>query len=176
MDCRRSEKNIISTVCVGNLSSSTKFCYGVLVPLQSSSDVVTYVLNILCQATTTKWYGRKAKLDINGDAIKSEKSEMWIDALKEELKLMARNKVRDLINLPEVSSFALVVFHKLLPSPELFPKSTRSKLLPKTQNFRHEREPIERLHHQLSLLLHYFPPEEKGNSEAKETTDGEPAP
>ncbi|GKF47189.1 retrovirus-related pol polyprotein from transposon TNT 1-94, partial [Tanacetum coccineum] len=41
--------------------------YSVLVPLQSSSDVVTYVLNILCQATTTKWYGRKAKLDINGD-------------------------------------------------------------------------------------------------------------
>ncbi|GKC68063.1 hypothetical protein Tco_1100661 [Tanacetum coccineum] len=74
-----------------------------------------------------------------------------------------------------VSSFALVVFPKLLPSPELFPKSTSSKLLPKTLNFRHEQESVERVHHELSLLLHYFPPEEEENSEAKEKTVGEPA-
>ncbi|GJU31326.1 hypothetical protein Tco_1174915 [Tanacetum coccineum] len=36
-------------------------------------------------------------------AIKGDKSEMWIDAMKEELKSMAQNKVKDLINLPEGS-------------------------------------------------------------------------
>ncbi|GJT61588.1 retrovirus-related pol polyprotein from transposon TNT 1-94 [Tanacetum coccineum] len=36
-------------------------------------------------------------------AIKGDKSEMWIDAMKEELKSMAQNKVWDLVNLPEGS-------------------------------------------------------------------------
>nr|GEX87608.1 retrovirus-related Pol polyprotein from transposon TNT 1-94 [Tanacetum cinerariifolium] len=36
-------------------------------------------------------------------AIKSDKSEMWIDAMKEVLKSMAQNKVWDLVNLPESS-------------------------------------------------------------------------
>ncbi|GJU60323.1 retrovirus-related pol polyprotein from transposon TNT 1-94 [Tanacetum coccineum] len=36
-------------------------------------------------------------------AIKSDKSEMWIDAMKEELKSMAQNKVWDLVNLPKGS-------------------------------------------------------------------------
>ncbi|GKC28100.1 retrovirus-related pol polyprotein from transposon TNT 1-94, partial [Tanacetum coccineum] len=36
-------------------------------------------------------------------AIKSNKFEMWIDAMKEELKSMAQNKVWDLVNLPEGS-------------------------------------------------------------------------
>ncbi|GJZ54599.1 retrovirus-related pol polyprotein from transposon TNT 1-94 [Tanacetum coccineum] len=34
-------------------------------------------------------------------AIKGDKSKMWIDAMKEELKSMAQNKVRDLVNLLE---------------------------------------------------------------------------
>ncbi|GKC09830.1 retrovirus-related pol polyprotein from transposon TNT 1-94, partial [Tanacetum coccineum] len=34
-------------------------------------------------------------------AIKSDKSEMWIDAMKEELKSMTQNIVWDLVNLPE---------------------------------------------------------------------------
>ncbi|GJV65502.1 retrovirus-related pol polyprotein from transposon TNT 1-94 [Tanacetum coccineum] len=33
-------------------------------------------------------------------AIKGDKSEMWIDAMKEELKSMAQNKVSDLVNFP----------------------------------------------------------------------------
>ncbi|GJX48932.1 retrovirus-related pol polyprotein from transposon TNT 1-94 [Tanacetum coccineum] len=36
-------------------------------------------------------------------AIKSDKSEMWIDAMKEELKSMAQNKFWDLVNLPKGS-------------------------------------------------------------------------
>ncbi|GJZ30076.1 hypothetical protein Tco_0575123, partial [Tanacetum coccineum] len=36
-------------------------------------------------------------------AIKGDKSKMWIDAMKEELKSMAQNKVWNLINMPEGS-------------------------------------------------------------------------
>ncbi|GJW46001.1 retrovirus-related pol polyprotein from transposon TNT 1-94 [Tanacetum coccineum] len=50
---------------------------------------------LMAELTTKKFNGSKT--------IKGDKSEMWIDGMKEELKSMAQNKVWDLVNLPEGS-------------------------------------------------------------------------